>query len=338
MKTIHPIPCPCGSGKPFSECCFRIAPAAVPSPADEIRAAIRRESERRQFSSLEELQEFMNGLMRTQNRTPRDDFAGLSPEQMHRFLDFPMESPGLADFADPLPHEPEAPATTLFRTLAGVIGEKGLKPTATGNLPRAALREVALQMTGKETIRYGRHSWNINKEQDYWELHIVRNLAELAGLIRKYRGRFILSRKCTTLIERHGMAGIWPELFRSFVTEYNWGYSDGYAPFRIIQRSFLFTLYLLKRYGKEIRPGRFYAEAFLRAFPAILQEAPEKSWSPPESEAGSCYLLRAMDRFAGFFGLAEVIEKERTEGGDPVDRYRLRALPLLDEAVRIRLD
>ncbi|TCD48252.1 SEC-C domain-containing protein [Chlorobium sp. N1] len=337
MNTIHPIPCPCGSGKPFSECCFRIAPANAPSPADEIRAAIERESKQRQFSSLEELQEFMNGFMRSRNQAPRDDFAGLSPEQMHRFLSFPTASPELVRFSDPLPHEPEAPATTIFKALAEAIGKKGLKPTATGNLPRAALREVALGVTGKETISYGRHSWNINKEQDYWELHIVRNLAELAGLVRKYRGRFILSRKCLTLVDRHGMAGVWPELLRTYATQFNWGYSDGYPAFRIIQQSFLFTLHLLRRFGEEMRPGRFYAEAFLRAFPAILQEAPEKRWTTPESEAGGCYLLRAMDRFAGFFGLAEVIEKERVTGEDPIERYRIRALPLLWEAVDIRL-
>jgi hypothetical protein len=91
---------------------------------------------------------------------------------------------------------PTAPILRLFSLLADAIGEQGLKPTAKGNLPRNFCREAALaywdEKTFKERTRYG----SINREDDFADLHITRLVAELTGLVRKYKGRFILSRDC----------------------------------------------------------------------------------------------------------------------------------------------
>ena len=63
---------------------------------------------------------------------------------------------------------------SLFLLLAERIGEKGVKPTATGNLPRNLCREVAQVYMGETGyLEYTRHG-GINKETDFYDLHITR--------------------------------------------------------------------------------------------------------------------------------------------------------------------
>jgi hypothetical protein len=50
----------------------------------------------------------------------------------------------------------------------------------------------------------------------------------------------------------------------SYVRDFNWAYRDGFPDLGFIQRSFLFTLYLLNLYGGEWLPEVFYEDAFLR--------------------------------------------------------------------------
>ena len=96
----------------------------------------------------------------------------------------------------------------------------------------------------------------------------------LAGLIRKYKGRFILSRDCRRLLAGDGMTTIYPKLLKAYVEQFNWAYRDGHTELRFIQQAFLFTLYLLIRYGDTWRAQAFYEDAFLRAFPIALDDVP----------------------------------------------------------------
>jgi hypothetical protein len=69
--------------------------------------------------------------------------------------------------------------------------------------------------------------------------------------------RFILSRDCRRLLADDGVAAICPRLFRAYVEQFNWAYRDGDPALRFIQSAFLFTLYLLRRYGEISRPQVF---------------------------------------------------------------------------------
>jgi len=324
-------PCPCGSGKKYKKCCLerQEKPSVTEGPAG-VFGEIRQALEGRQFASLEEANAFLADFSRRQNRQSREDFAGLSPEQMGRFLYHPFDSPDIVTFPEVLAGEPVAPILTLFGLLVDAIGEQGLKPTAKGNLPRAFCREAALAYRGEDLYREWARYGHINKEEDFFELHVTRLVAELAGLIRKYRGRFILGRDCRNLLDKYGPAGIYPRLLRAYVEKFNWGYRDRYPELVFVQRAFLFTLYLLQRHGGSWLPHLFYEDAFLRAFPMVLGEVPPEAFFGPEKTARSCYTLRALENFAGYLGLAEV----EPTGKDRYDRqYRVKKCPLLDTAV-----
>ncbi len=325
-------PCPCGSGKQFKHCCLRHGRSA---PSDSPNAVIMDELKRKlaaqDFASEAELQTAVNEFMHGHNTTPRDDLAGLSPEQMHRLLNHPFDSPSLLSFPETLESYPQAPIVILFELLTAGIGEKGLKPTATGNLPRNFCRETALEYWGSDLYRQIIRRHSPNSELDFSDLHVTRLVAQLAGLIRKYKGRFILSRECRSLLRGSGLAGIYPRLFRAYVQSFNWAYLDIYPEDGFIQSSFAFTLYLLTRHGAVPRSNHFYEDELLRVFPQLLDEQPMHQYISAEEQIRACYTRRSLSNFAELFGLAEINELN----DDPLDHeLQVQKTPLLREVVR----
>lgn len=327
-------PCPCGSGKKFKHCCMgKENNAASGHGAGVMSELLRKALEGRQFNSLDEAQTFLDQYTQQQNRLQLDEFHSLSPEQMHQMLNFPFASPGLVRFPEVLDANPVAPILTLFELLTDAIGEQGLKPTAKGNLPRNFCRKAALAYWGEqryqEKTRYG----GINREEDFADLHVTRLVAELAGLIRKYKGWFILSRDCRRLLAGDGMTAVYLRLFRAYVEEFNWAYRDGYPELRFIQSAFLFTLHLLTRYGDTWRPQVFYEDAFLGAFPRLLDEVPPSQVISPDETVRRSYTWRSLVNFAGFLGLATV---EPASDELLCHEYRVKSLPLLSQIVQFQ--
>jgi hypothetical protein len=115
----------------------------LPSRATELGLELREALAGQEFASLGEAQEFLDRITELRNRTPLEDFQGLSPEQMQELLYAPFESPELIEFPAMADAEPSAPILTLFKLLIDATGEDGLKATAKGNLPRAFCREAA---------------------------------------------------------------------------------------------------------------------------------------------------------------------------------------------------
>jgi hypothetical protein len=114
----------------------RAGAATGSSAAEEAMAALRQALQGKQFASEEEMHAFVQDFMARWGRRPLDDFCGLSPEQMHRLLHFPFDSPQLVVFPTQASLPPAAPLLTLVEALLEAIGEQGLKATAKGNLPR----------------------------------------------------------------------------------------------------------------------------------------------------------------------------------------------------------
>jgi len=328
-------PCPCRSGNKFKHYCLgKESDTASGHGAAGISETLRTALDGRQFNSLQEAQAFLDQITQQKNRRQLDEFHGLSPEQMHQILNFPFASQGLVRFPEVLHANPVAPILTLFELLTDAIGEQGLKPTAKGNLPRNFCREAAHVYWGEQRYQDKTRYVGINREEDFDDLHVTRLVAELAGLIRKYKGRFILSRDCRRLLAGDGMTTIYPKLFRAYVEQFNWAYRDGYPELRFIQNAFLFTLYLLTRYGDTWRPQAFYENAFLVAFPRLLDEVPPSQVIPPDETVRCGYTWRSLMHFAGFLGLATV---ESVSDEFLCHEYRVKALPLLDQVVQFQL-
>lgn len=307
-KTGRNDPCPCGSGKKYKHCC-RNAPM---NPMDEFKADLQA---RDGFEDEAEIGESIEAWNQGQREDVSEGFEGLTPDQMHTLLYASLQSPGLIQFQSGLVEEDGAPIMILLSELLEAIGEKGLKPTATGNLPRNVCRDIALTAWGEEGYQQRTKFSGINSEKDFPDLHKVRVVAELAGMIRQYKGRFIIGRKTRQTIADHGCGALYPELFRTFVGEFNWAYDDRLPELFILQQSFAFTLFLFHRHGDQFRPIEFYSERLLDAFPAVVAEAADEGISiiEPEQLVKLCYENRIIMGSLAFLGLLEVRPVDETE-------------------------
>lgn len=322
MKINRNQPCPCGSGKKYKHCCINGA-AKV---SDELETAMQGQ----EFNSLEQLQAFTNAFMQQRNTRPNADFHDLSSEQMHMLLHFSFDRPDLFQFSQNLTPAPDVPIMALIHTLAEAIDEKGLKATAKGNLPANLVRhayEVYKPYNSADDFLYYRL---VNKEDDFEALHAARVLLEVSGLLRKTKGRFYLTKKYQTLVNKKGTGGVYMELLQTYCTKFNWAYRDRMSDMPFIRQSFLFTLFLLAKYGDKVKPASFYTEHFLRAFPMVVFEAEEDQYSSAEDQVKHCYEWRCLNRFVQFFGLGEITVKDIKQ---PRAEVNIQKTPLLNQVV-----
>ena len=298
--------------------------------ADEVAEAAAEQP----FSSLEEINAFTTQVANQRNQWALTEFCGLSPEQMSHLLYAPFTSSETVRFVTDIAPAPEARIMGLFIALAEAIGDSGLKTTAKGNLPLNFCKAMAQQLRAEDGDCPRMRIGGIRSETDLEEMHCTRLVAELAGLIRKYRGKFILTQKGRDMLAPQNRGSLYLELFTAYTTKFNWCYRDGYPEAEIVQMSFLYTLFLLASFGDTQRSQQFYEDKFLTAFPMALDMFPETSYSTVEDSARRCYFLRALEQFATFFGLAELT----LESQELYQRnYVIRKSALLDRFVSFKL-
>lgn len=199
MKKIgRNSPCPCGSGKKYKHCCAM----GSNSINNDLQAFLLSQD----FNSMEDAQEAADIYLQNQNQNPLDDFHGLSPEQVHQMLNFPFDIPQYVIFKDTLSIEPKAPILMLINGITSAIESEGLKATAaTGSLPQKLCRQLWEEYKGYHDDKIYSSFHKVNKEDDFIELNVARLILELAGFIRKTKGRFYLTKKYQNIIKRVGM-------------------------------------------------------------------------------------------------------------------------------------
>jgi hypothetical protein len=270
--------------------------------------AIIAEAKSRGASSLDEFNVIIEELNQRHNASPHPDLLGLSPWQMHQVLYQPFESPDLVTFDTR--YTPNAPIVQIFDLLVDAIGQKGIKATATGNLPRQLCRDI-LAACPSDSDYYNEDVNRLRTEIEFDALHCTRIIARLAKLISLRQGRFRLTAKGTKLIQPKYRDQRYFELFKTYTRGFNWGYRDIYPEANIIQTGFLFTLYALLRCGNQPRPSTFYEDAFIQAFPMLTEEFGHTPYVTEEKQARRCYTLRSLERFAHFFGLIDLTPAPR---------------------------
>lgn len=320
--------CPCGSGKKYKRCCGRAGTSRVSETMEDLEKALSEQD----FATTDEVQAFVFAYQQRVNTTGRDDFDGLSPAQMAALLYSPMASPDTLAFAQSGIAAAHTPVMVLFNTMAEAIGEAGVKTTAKGNLPRALCHSAYNAYPGVVTNDPMADLISVNREDDFQALHVTRLVARMAGLIRKYKGRFLLTRKAERLRVQNGT---YPLLLEAFAAQFNWAYSDGYPDLPIVQHAFAFSLYLIHRHGDTPHTEDFYEDAFLRAFPMAFDDVEPRPYASAETTLRRCYTLRTLIRFAAFFGLVDIVQISMGLG-EP--RYRVTKTPLFSDVIQFHLD
>ncbi len=288
------------------------------------------------FSSNKEKLIYLNRYLRPKVSLPVIELHGLKPEQMDRLLNWsfvPDESVALLSNLD---QQIQAPVLEIFNFYVDAIGDKGLKLTKAGNLPQKFCHDAASYLDSIPQYRQSMHKHLYPNSYDQ-AIRATGIVAELAGLIDSEGGKYVLTDEFLKIMASQGQARIYAQLFRVFVEDFSWCYSDSWQDIPLLQHSFLFTLYLLRKYGAEWRTTAFYQDCFLRTFPTLLLEVkPLEHYYSPEDVLRSCYSMRCLERFACFFGLLE-IERDPEDIEQQVE-FSLKSLPLLNDIVQFNFE
>jgi hypothetical protein len=232
---------------------------------DDLAAAIREASaEVGEDATEAELMAAVNArleqVVARYNEAPQPDLGGLSPAQTRRLLEPDWEDPaGAIRLRRDLPFDELAGSALLFNArtlLALAIESDGLGATEAGNLKLDVVATLLDRLRLEpENVEFLRERSKRIREQDVWELHEVRVICELAGLLRKRRQRFEPTKRARALLDERRAGELFELLFRTYFRKYDLEYRDGFE-WRELQTQAAYTLYRLPIVAQHWRGPR----------------------------------------------------------------------------------
>lgn len=312
-KIARNDPCPCGSGEKYKKCCIDLAGEKLESPDDFIEL-VKAEFSKRELTSLDEMNQQLSVMKENFNSSPKSQFLGLSPVEMHNIVyePFSLENAVFSFECRDNAKLKEVPLLKHSLYLLNKLKDAGeIKATQLGNLPRALVREMY-----EEFFSHDRYARLPNTEDDMIEIVRVRQLLCISGLMKKKSNKFTLTKKGENLLQE----SMWPELFREltlcFMNQWNWAYGDSYSELPFIQSSAVFNLFLLHKKCQDWAYSGDVGQAYLHAFPNLVNEA--SGYFGPEEEIIRCFSTRFLNRVCLPLGLVEM----REENGDGAYDYK----------------
>jgi hypothetical protein len=268
------------------------------------------------------------------NRSPIDDFEGLSPEEMHWLLNAPFDperSPMqiVEDVPEALIKGAKFPED-LTQYLLLVKEDAPMKLTATGALTRAFCRQLCDKGMDEHNIEWFKEQ-PLMREEDSYYITLLDTFSRGMGYTKQLGHRLSLTREGGALLKT-SPSERFLTMFKMYAQKYSWDYGDRHPSSRIIQQGFGFSLYLLSLYGREPRDDHEYPERFYKAFPMVLNDFEEGNYYTNEMQFQDTYLLRTVTRFMVRFGLADDINKTK----DKSTKVILRKTQLFDALVQWR--
>ena len=267
-------------------------------------------------TSEDDLRYLAETLRQSSNNLGIDDFEGFSPTEMNEIFYQPLADgcPVQLNKVDEIVYRQIPIFTQVMYILTRILEAGKIKLTTTGNLPVKLVADTYAQGFMKdELIESG--IYKLYKEEDSMSIHLAHILLQLTGMVRKSKGYLFVTKKGEKLSTHpHDFL---KAIFLAFGQQFNWSHFDGYGEQPIGQFGWLYSLFIVHKYGESIRTSHFYAEKYFIAFPALSQIMESES-------ANNCYVRRSFDRFMFFFGLVTI------EKGHWMDSaIQVKATPLL---------
>lgn len=228
----------------------------------------------------------------------------------------------------------EAEQSRLFRNvrtiLAALDESGGAKATQAGNLNRKFVRQMVEQLDLEADSRdyYMRESGNNLNEQEVRCLHVPRLLLGLARLVRKYRGKFVVTKLGSRLRADDQAGALYALLFRTHFRRYNLGYAS-WADEPLLQYGAPYSLLMVRHLMGDWRPLDEVA------FSLVLAPIAERLSSP--------LMVLHLDNLVHSYLLSPLVDlgvmEERWVGELPPDRYcEMRTTPLFDRALALNVE
>lgn len=264
------------------------------------------------------------------NNQPIDDFEGLSPSEMNHLLRHTFDAGSPLKINNAITDE-QLNRTPFFRLMEEFLKiierEESIKLTPNGWLQKKVMAELyAYKFITSEAIEKGYSK--LNREEDWMAIFMIHALADVGGLIRKAKGKLMLTKSGKLCIKQENRTAFFYELFRMYVEGLSWCNLDTFTEAPVGQVGWGFSVLLLLKYGSEECSPDFYTDKYVKAFPVFLRDMKETAFNSAEDFFRACYKYRSTECFLQWWGVAQVIEKRKEDG----TRYeRVVATPLLKD-------
>ena len=263
-----------------------------------------------------------------QNNSPVANFENLSPANFHHILYDPYAENSPVQFRKNIEAE-TLDKVSLFNVAEDFIRiidrEKFIKLTPLGALPKKVMVELYdKKHVYDEMIESG--ITKLWKEQDCIAIMSARITMEIAGITKKMNGKLTLTKKGIGFLNAENRQQFFETFMTAFADKFNWSYNDGYPQAPIGQLGWTFTIYLLRKFGNEYLPDKFYAEKYLQALPVFIKDFQPNSFRTDTQQFASCYSVRSFHRFLVWFGIVEI---ERAENDFLNQHVKIKATDIL---------
>lgn len=329
MKNGRNDPCPCGSGKKYKQCCIGVGQQAGSALADGMAQTLAMSPN----LSLDELNTVLQQRVGERNHRPVADFCGLAPEQLNNWLYRPIaELHGLSlETPDDVTSSPVMRYLTLMLDEAMEQGGS-FKLTTKGNLPTKLVKQASGYWGGFAIAKYPRHisisDFAGTNEDKFNALHYSRLLADLAGIVYSRGGRLHVKKAVLKQYEVQGVGALYLPMLDAALTQFNWGYFDGYGDDIDLQMFWVFMLWRLQEHRSIDR----LVEEVATAFPALLAQLPAEPYSTSLDQLRAVIECRFIERFLEYWGFV-VVDPRHVVEQKPVSRMA-ELQPLMAQTFR----
>ncbi len=223
----------------------------------------------------------------------------------------------------------QSPYFKLTHLFLNLVHEEGkIKATKKGNLPLKLVKALddsgIMSLEHKESV--------IGKprtETEHEEIHTLRLVCRMAGLLKLQKGIFSLTKKGEKLSIEKNATTLFKEIFHTYCEKFNWSYWDGFMDEHFGQFGLGVLVLLFKKYGSEERESSFYLEKYLEIFPqfqlGIVDQEMMDSYGYPLMER--MLNIRVFERAFYKWGLINL----RKEGEREERKIYVKSTPLLNQ-------
>jgi hypothetical protein len=241
------------------------------------------------------------------NNSPLDDFLGLSPNGMHDLIYSPHKNNSVVKIRSDIDNATldQIPFFRIIEELLKIVQRDGsIKLTPLGALPKKVMVELySYKFIPEYFLENG--ITKLTRQQDSISIENARLVAEVAGLVKKIKGKFSLTKSGTLHLKSENRLRFFKTIFEAFTERFVWSYNDGYPQHPIGQQGWAFSVFMLAKFGEQFRLGEFYGDKYAIAFPHFIDFFRDVTHQTPRDICIRCYVARTFERFFEWFGFVE---------------------------------